>query len=910
MTKRSSKQLKNKKLSGEIVNSELLSDSDIVSINKKCTRSNKIDTKQKKISSKKLKKIDNKNNIASDIKNSYDCYSDIEKKYINQCSKNFDSSDEEEMNPNDEKEMKKSYDCYSNIKKKYIMDHYKNLDSSDEKEMNPNNDSRDEEETRNKDDSSDEEVKNKDDSSDEEVKNKDDSSDEEEMKNKDDSSEEEMKYITNDNEYEISSYSSSYDNVSSAFIKTTGNDWDLASKILSSLNNHQFGIPNINNIPVISCIGTSRDGKSTLLNIYAKYITNNPYIMPFESYQSDDNITNGIDFFTIPNNCILFDCQGMQLGNAKYDHFLMIVTYILSDVMILNVRERLDTQILNNFIPIFSFIDEACGCGKQNKIKLIVRIKDFQNNKALDDDPEYLNKLVDKWLMTTNDQYQQIKTTFREIFDIYPIVTKYPTLDHNDNVDISDINLFFRENPTFGFLCNKIYELSGSIDIKKENRLSPEKIKKLINYLKNNKNIDHKKLDTYYQIEISKLTEYLNKELIPYFKKIKINEKDMNGTVESYNIYKSFEKKIKEIKCETYTEKFGSVPNNIKKDVFDKIFDEQYSLINKCMLKNHTLAKDKLSRCSKFDSYIRKYYNDNKLLKLSENIMDIFEEYSVPVKIVLDTIDADIAYIERKNLKSLHEKLIVIIDTIQNNTAQNNEFVTSLIKEYNTSGSMKKIIIDSINIDIEKEQYNRNIDEVIKFAKKNIMEHIHEIIWKNKKLYYLDDDMDVAACETFKYKNCDVLAEKEYMESDEKYREYYLHYKNKQLTSVGCLPNISFEENTGIKFVGLALTKTKKILMTQNFYNKMYDSVIKSIEDKYAIIKFVQISKTSHLIKYVLKINEDYTHLDGKFCKELIDPVINDFFKEFILFIKNNITTNDDKNLFKFKVLEKISKKN
>jgi acetylglutamate kinase len=60
------------------------------------------------------------------------------------------------------------------------------------------------------------------------------------------------------------------------------------------------------NIPVISCIGTSRDGKSTLLNIYCEYIFNkfsikNKPTLPFLTEQSDEAITNGIDFYEIQN---------------------------------------------------------------------------------------------------------------------------------------------------------------------------------------------------------------------------------------------------------------------------------------------------------------------------------------------------------------------------------------------------------------------------------------------------------------------------------------------------------------------------------------------------------------------------------------------------------------------------------
>ena len=48
---------------------------------------------------------------------------------------------------------------------------------------------------------------------------------------------------------------------STSFIRTDKTTWNLVNNI-----------PQISTIPVISCIGTSRDGKSTSLNMYANWI--------------------------------------------------------------------------------------------------------------------------------------------------------------------------------------------------------------------------------------------------------------------------------------------------------------------------------------------------------------------------------------------------------------------------------------------------------------------------------------------------------------------------------------------------------------------------------------------------------------------------------------------------------------
>lgn len=240
------------------------------------------------------------------------------------------------------------------------------------------------------------------------------------------------------------------------FIRTNDETWGLAQDIDKTIPKN---IPSINeNIPVISCIGTSRDGKSTFLNLYSNWLLqkNNEKIIPFEPFitkQSDEAVTNGIDYFIIENKCMLFDCQGMQLQNAKYDHYLTLITYLVSNVIILTVRQRLDLQVLNNLLSVFSFLsDIPVEFRRTDKPILIIRIKDFQNVRSLRNDKNYLIKLVDKWLDKSNDQYDQIKEVFKQTFIIHPIATLSPKYDDiNEEDQILDIysKTFAEKNPSF-----------------------------------------------------------------------------------------------------------------------------------------------------------------------------------------------------------------------------------------------------------------------------------------------------------------------------------------------------------------------------------------------------------------------------------------------------------------------------
>ena len=186
---------------------------------------------------------------------------------------------------------------------------------------------------------------------------------------------------------------------SKAFIRTNLKEWGLAEKMGN--DPMKCGIPCLHEkerIPIISCIGTSRDGKSTFLNILHKVAIGpgENSVPPFTSMNGHAMVTNGIDYVHIPNACMLIDCQGMALKDAKYDHFLTLIVYLISDIIILNVRQQLDLQVLNNLLAVFSFLSEIPEeHRRKDKPTLVIRIKDFQDIEAYEQNPKYLIEYMD-----------------------------------------------------------------------------------------------------------------------------------------------------------------------------------------------------------------------------------------------------------------------------------------------------------------------------------------------------------------------------------------------------------------------------------------------------------------------------------------------------------------------------------
>lgn len=648
---------------------------------------------------------------------------------------------------------------------------------------------------------------------------------------------------------------------SKSFIRTKSNSWDIDDDV---------PIVN-NNIPVISAIGTSRDGKSTSLNLYANWLIDNdkntqkswykwlftsssenkPF-SPFVAMQTDDVVTNGIDYYIVPDKCMLVDCQGMQLKDARYDHFLMLITYLISNVIILTVRERLDLQVLNNCLAVFSFLSEIPSEFKRkDKPILLIRIKDFQNTKQLNADPEYLHKLVDKWLEKSNDQYDQIKEAFRNTFDIEVIATKYPTMNDDDEVNIHDDD-FLNKNPTFLNYCKKLDELS-------KNKNAPsilhnsDNLIKLIKSLQQNANIDWKKLDLYHQITENELRKYLQEHVIS--NKVFSDETliaKMDGSNKSRNLYLERFELLKHAKEQIFNDRFKDVTISIKEEVFNAIFDKFQKIASDAQEKNMIIAETIIK--PHFEKYTNQFKETNFAQYCINKISNYFNNKKKDFIPELAKIDLNVGM---KYMEIINQETIMIIEKekiININNEKQKEKINNLIIRYDINKHMKKYIKDELEILLNSLNYNVSYENVFQNNKQKIILDITQIYNDNDLTWFLDSNKNIESS-----KNKTIYKPEEDFNNILKVsdiNQYYWNLKEKILTDMGIIKysqnKLDYNVNNKINFVVISCNSFK-FLVTSTFYklkimnkkeniieqflnNKLKIKVNKSIEEKQNVI--------------------------------------------------------------------------
>lgn len=658
-----------------------------------------------------------------------------------------------------------------------------------------------------------------------------------------------------------------------AFIRTDKDKIGFADQF----GEKTFGIPySSNNEPVISIIGSSRDGKSSLLNLLYKRLTNGN-ATPFEAKVSTDMVTNGINYFTIPKKFILMDCQGMALESAKHDHYLTLIIYLISNVIILNVRQQLDLQVLNNLLAVFSFLSEIPDDYKRkDKPTLIIRIKDFQDWERYDADNNYLNNYVKKWLSKSNDQFDQVKEAFAMAFNIEVIVTDYPVFTDKRKriIDIHD-KQFYASNDTFTKMCDDIIKIALQHKNPMPIMTNQEKLKELIQSLISNKKIDYKKLDLYHNIVSGELKNYV----------IDVIQKDqelsdrtiinnMDGTRKGFDLYYTRFNKIKTLEEFAYNEKFKDVTPQLKDEIFKKHFDEYYAITEECKQINYNRGCEIIKPY--YDTYKQKYEREeksNQFIKLMQNIMEIFDDNKIVLYSKLQDIDLLVADQIRDELEKEKKELEEKQKTIKLNNQQHQTMINSLIKKYNPDNKFLDYLIQITKEQVNNENYNINDVQTYDMVRDKIRQELVEIIEANKKIWYLNGNNEITVSDRMTY---DI---NNYMPKNE--QKSYWNIKRRLLTTKGFLRNIDPNINSGISFTKFMISNKNGLVMTTDFHNDFYNEVIKNVIKKYRILE-EKTTYANQCMEYTLKLPLQWD------VNENLNNVINNcVYENIIIFCTN-----------------------
>jgi hypothetical protein len=637
-----------------------------------------------------------------------------------------------------------------------------------------------------------------------------------------------------------------------SFIRTNQEEWFIPET---------GSIPTImDSIPVVSVIGTSRDGKSTSLNLYANWLINKLNFKsgfesdfhPFNSSQSDSIVTNGIDWFEIPNGAMLIDCQGMQLADAKHDHYLMLITYLFSNLIILTVRERLDLQVLNNCLGVFSFLSEIPDQYKRvDKPILLIRIKDFPSKNKLNGD--YLQGLVSTWLKKSHDQYDQIKEAFANCFDIKITATLHPVgINDDGEIDIHDPQ-FLQQNPSWNDFCSLIWSLSKD-QIRPNILASGEEIKMLCDQLKINKTIDWTKLDLYHQIKENELRKYLQDELggDPF------NDKTiwdlMDGTINAELLYKTRDKLIQTTKHKVYMEKFKDVPPSIKAEVFDHKFNSMDQIVQTARSMNHLAATKNISQAE--HQYLSAFETNTDWDNFCSNILEFMNKVANNFITELKLVDSEIynRWIEIIDRDKVELASLALEISSLNKTHMKN--ICEKIQSYDPNQMLlintKKYLTEII---MDKKIYSEPIDQSISNIIKPINTSICEIFQSNDLTYHLDQKKQIVSSSShLKYDpndwHIDPFTNSEYI-------DYFWETKAEIFSSMGIIQDTGYlfdlSTNPFINWIHIVCESWSFLLTKRRFETAINSEKLLCVQ-KYpvGIIKIIQ---CSNLTQYQLVLN-------------------------------------------------------
>lgn len=676
---------------------------------------------------------------------------------------------------------------------------------------------------------------------------------------------------------------------------------------------------NRTNVPVISCIGTSRDGKSTFLNFLINYILRhrlNRNIDPFEPFYSapsDEPVTVGIDMYKPSDDIdyIYFDCQGMQLTDAKYDAHLGLLTYNISDVIILNIRRVLDLQVFNNLLPMFIFlIDIPEEYQRVDKPVLIIRIMDYNNRKVVNDE-KYLNNLIDTWLTPNGDQYDKIKEAFRTNFSkivcVPTLVPKFSNLVlDSDGYPIEDYTHpeFVTGNRTWKNSLHKIYnEIKDTKYVSKLNNLET-----CIQELNDNENIDYKKLDFY--------GLYIKSELSDYHKNFIVDNilfdtkliEEMDGSVDAYNKYTSRYNDIAFLVTQIYKQKFKNIPIHLVDDYFKKDIDNMFNIVTNLRIKN--MNKAELLIKSHWNRYNKKFLNLT-IPKLTNKFIDIYEESKTTF--INNVINIDINTVSNYiNLIDIEKEILLTIkseiDTKNNDISS---FINKKIDKYliNIDEFIIHKLSNFINsIDNNNKNYNIKMIDILFPITKKIYNTAINIFKQNIVIYHLNPKYKTetkilvhkpkhSIDRGYFIDRCvrdSKLLQKQQINSPfnfitdgkiKKIISYTPELKNifnnmidAKLSSIGFLSTVRYIQD--IKYVDITVNDHKYI-MTNDFYNKYYKLSIQSITNKLPYINITTEEKTN--VKYITVSPPDNIHSNSPKLTTINNMIKEAFVNESLL---------------------------
>lgn len=487
--------------------------------------------------------------------------------------------------------------------------------------------------------------------------------------------------------------------------------------------------------------------------------------------------------------------------------------------MILNVRQQLDLQVLNNMLAVFSFLSEIPDeFRRKDKPVLIIRIKDFQNFDLLEENPKFLDEYLEKWLAKGDDQFDHVKEAFKMSFNIKIIATEIPTFTNKKHatIDINDEN-FQKQNPTFTEACYLIIEQSTT---QSPNILmrDPQKLNYLVKSLIENKNIDHKKLDLYHNITSLELERYVNQKINIEPHNDTSIKNTMDGSVTSYNYYMQRKQMLDELHDATYNIKFKDYPDDLKNQIFDPWFDKYKNFIGECKYINMDKAMKLIApHINKFNSK----YDGPFSFDLVNAITSIFSDKKQMLMIELNKIDLNV---KNDLMKQIDDEFIQLTEAqkeIERLNSEQEKLIQELIVKHDINESLKKLtrhIIDNMT----------NFNEPIRVTFAGVVCKIELALKKihvdNDKLYHLDKNKRITSSPQMKY-NIDSL-----IPSLNDFEKLYWEMKNKKLTDMIIIKGVTYNANPGINFVSIDLFQDIVFEMTENSYELIYKNVVKKLE--------------------------------------------------------------------------------